>query len=231
MDKYFILMGDIENSRDKNSDILWNNLNSVIIEANKKFAKSRLSLLGIKIGDEFQVVMKDVLSLLNLMYYLDVAFLKYDIHCRFAIGYGHIKGDLNKESIFNLMGSGLTYTNELLNNKSNKNKYRFYVEDDIEKEISLNIIGILLESLNKKMTKKRIEFLNLKVVEQLEDIDIEQRLDTKSRNIYRYKEESLYNLHQEIFKKINFLFNTKNKTLMKSYLNDFNLPALEMRKI
>lgn len=229
MSRYFILMGDIDNSRETDNNILQKKFNKIIDKANIVFEENRLSLLGIKIGDDFQVVMDSIESTLNILYYLDIAFLYENISCKFAIGYGEINGNIKKDSIYNLMGSGLTYTNEILSNKQNKSKFRFYIENDLKIEIALNTLGILLEDINNNLTNKRLEFLYLKVVENLNDNEIEKKLNTKERNIYRYKNESSYNLHQKIFEKVKLLFNLNNQELLNKYLEENKLPKNQKR--
>ena len=60
MDKYFILMGDIKNSRKMNSKKLSNILNKVINSAENRFKDDLISKLEIKSGDDFQVILKDI---------------------------------------------------------------------------------------------------------------------------------------------------------------------------
>ena len=206
MKKYYILMGDIIGSRKQNQKELWEKFNTIIQEANAHFEKQRLSQLSIKLGDDFQVIMNDIKSLLELMYYLDIAFKHVSIECRFAIGYGSIQGEISKDSIYNLMGEGLTYTHTLLNDKNIKTKYRFFVQDDKKLELALNVIGLLLEEVTKKQTNKREEFLYHLVVRGLNLEQLMDELNIKERNVYKYKEDTKYNLIQEVFLHIEELY-------------------------
>lgn len=231
MDKYYILMGDIVKSSIHNSDDLWNKFNTIINDANSVFSNKTLSKLEIKItiGDEFQVVMKDIRPLLDLIYYLDISFLKEGINCRYAIGFGSISGDINTLNSYNMMGSGLNNTNRVLNYKKNKNKFRFFLEDDIVKEISLNALGMLLEYVMDDITNKQLDFLYLKVVKQKTDQKISNILKVSQRNIYRLKNKSNYNIINESFQKINLIFNIQNKEELNKYFEEYNLPILEDR--
>ena len=46
-------------------------------------------------------------------------------------------------------------------------------------------------------------------------------MNIKSRNVYRYKEESIDNVYHEIFNKINLLFNLEKKDLLKEYYPEY----------
>ncbi|KAB7887055.1 SatD family protein [Poseidonibacter ostreae] len=221
MNKYFILTGDIVGSRKKDSLILWEKLNKIINKADNQFNNLLLSPLQIKKGDEFQVVVQDIESVLSLMYYLDICFLSEDIEARFAIGYGKIESNVNRTSTNNMLGSGLTYTNQILNNK--KNKYSFYIQDDIYKNISLNTIAVLLEDSLSSVTKKQIIYLYKKVVEKMSDEQLLIELDIKERNLYRYEVKSKHKLINDVFLKISQLFMTNEVELKTEYYKKYKI--------
>jgi hypothetical protein len=54
MKKYFILMGDVIDSRKIDSEQLWNNINEVIDKARDKYSSKIISSLEIKVGDELK---------------------------------------------------------------------------------------------------------------------------------------------------------------------------------
>ena len=224
MKKYLILMGDIINSRKYNAKNLNKNLNSIILESNLKYNNFILSKLEITIGDEFQCVMKDISSLLELMYHIDISLSYLKIKCRFAIGYGTVNGNINNLSAYNMLGTGLTYTHELLNNKNNKNKYRFFIQDDIIMEISLNTIGLLLDDIQSNITMKQTEYLYLKIVKDYSYEQIELKMNIKKRNIYRYNHKSKNILIHKIFTQICLLFNIENDKLREEYYKIHNIP-------
>lgn len=231
MNSYFILMGDIVKSRNHDSNNLNKKLNEIISNGNQKFSKSILSHLEITIGDEFQCIMKDIESLLELMYYIDIALSYENINCRFSIGYGEVNGNINKNSAYNIIGTGLTYTHELLNNKDNKNKYRFFIQDDKLKEIALNTIGMLLENIQITITTKQTEYLYYKVVKNYTSEHIESIMEIKQRNIYKYEEKSKNKLINKIFIQICLLFDIKNNNLQKEYYKIHNIPNSIIKEI
>jgi hypothetical protein len=221
MKKHFILMGDIIDSRKINEEQLWIDLNDVINNAKEEFNESILSSLEIKIGDEFQVIMKDINSLLSLLLYLDIYFRYKKINCRFAIGFGDVTGDINYKSAYNMLGMGLTNTNELLNNK--KEKYSFFIQDDIYKTILLNTIGILLEDVLSNLTTKQILFLFYKIIQKSNMDELELKMETGQRNLYNYFERSKYNLIKIIFGQISSIFVFDEESLKRKYFNEFKI--------
>lgn len=199
----YILMGDVIKSRQKDSELLWNDLNEIVKNANDKFVIDILSPLQIKIGDEFQVVMKDIASMLQLLYYLNVYFTYKNIKVRFAIGYGDIETVINSSSANNMMGKGLTETYEILNDKKDPNRYRFYIQENKNIEIALNSIGLLLSEIEQmKVSQKQSEYLYRKVVLNQEIDQIAESMQVSERSVYGYDKRSHYKLFHKIFTSI-----------------------------
>ena len=193
-------MGDVIKSRQKDSALLWNDLNEIVKKANDIFATDILSPLQIKIGDEFQVVMKDIVSTLQLLYYLNIYFTYKNIKVRFAIGYGDIETVINSSSANNMMGKGLTETYEALNDKKDPNRYRFYIQENKKIEIALNGIGLLLSEIEEmKVSLKQSEYLYRKVVLHQEIDEIAKSMQVSERSVYGYEERSKFKLFQKIF--------------------------------
>lgn len=199
----YILMGDVIQSRQKDSELLWNDLNEIVKNANDKFVIDILSPLQIKIGDEFQVVMKNIASMLQLLYYLNVYFTYKSIKVRFAIGYGDIETVINSSSANNMMGKGLTETYEILNDKKDPNRYRFYIQENKNIEIALNSIGLLLSEIEQmKVSQKQSEYLYRKVVLHQEIDQIAESMHVSERSVYGYEKRSHYKLFHKIFASI-----------------------------
>ncbi|QKF82852.1 SatD family protein [Halarcobacter ebronensis] len=221
MSRYFILMGDIKNSRKFDSNELSKIMIDIISNSQKKFENSTLSKLEVKVGDDFQVVMKDIKTLLQMLFYLDISFLSKNIECRFALGYGTISGEINKNDHSRMLGSGLTNINEILDKK--EKKYSFYIEDEIYKTILLNSIGTLLEDCLSNLTDKQKDFLYYKVVQNKNLKEIEELMHIKQRAVYYFAERSKYILVTNIFEHIELSFENDTKKLEKTYFKDLNL--------
>jgi len=228
MDKYYILMGDIKDSRKYNSDYLSQTLQKVMNNAEKKFYNSLLTKLEIKVGDDFQVVTKDIKTVLSILLYLDISFVLENIECRFAIGYGSISGKMNKCEHSKIMGIGLTNTNEVLNKKDKK--YSFYVQNDIYKTVLLDTIGMLLEKVFNSFTDKQKEFLYYKVIEGKDLKEIQLVMNVKERAVYYYSERSKYMFVENVFEQIILSFEKDSEKLFNYYYKDINIDEKNYEK-
>ncbi|PHQ65641.1 MAG: hypothetical protein COB99_02745 [Sulfurimonas sp.] len=195
-------MGDIIDSREQDSKLLWEDLNEIVEQVNIEFKEYILSPLQIKIGDEFQVVMKDIQSSLKLLYYINTYLMYKKIESRFVIGYGSIETIINEDSANNMLGTGLTSTYEVLNDKKNKNRYRFYIQDNQQTTALLNSIGLLLTEIESKATHRQYEYLYHKVILKESLTKISEKMKITQRTIYGYENRSKYKLFHQIFTSI-----------------------------
>lgn len=203
---YYILMGDIIKSREQKAEYLWNCFGEIINNANLEYHDFMLSPLEIKSGDEFQVILKDMESSLNILLYLNTYFRYKDIKCRYTIGYGEIETPINHISETNMLGKALTETYELLNDKINTNRYRFYIQHSTRDQILLNTIGELLTEVEERITKVQYNYLYYKIVLKYDIEQISNILNVSTRNIYTLEERSNYKLIQNTFKSIQKIF-------------------------
>lgn len=109
--KQFILMADIIKSSEKKPEALMTHFKEVVAQANKRFGKSILSPLTITLGDEFQGVVKDMETAVELIFFLDQELLTAArmYRLRYVIHYGEISTPLNKENSHGMLGEGLTF--------------------------------------------------------------------------------------------------------------------------
>lgn len=214
-------MGDIKNSRKMNSKKLSFILNKIIVNAENRFQDNIISKLEIKVGDDFQVILKDIKSLLLMLLYLDISFISEQVECRFALGYGSIYGYISKESHSEMLGAGLTNVNEILNKKDKK--YSFFIEDEISKSILLDTIGLLLEDSLSNLTNKQKEFLYYTTIEDRSFEDIQLLMNVKQRAVYYYAERSKYFLIKNIFEKIVLTFESDREKLEEIYYKGIRL--------
>lgn len=221
MNKYFILMGDIKNSRKINSDKLTIILDEVLTKTEEKFKNNIVTKLEIKLGDDFQVVLKDINSLLLILFYLDILFISKKIECRYVLGYGDISGTINKESRSSIRGVGLTNAAEILKQKDKK--YSFFIQDEIYKTILLDTIGLLLEDVLFNLTEKQISFLYYKVIENKSLEEIKHLMNIKERAVYYIAERSKYSLIMNVFEKIELTFTSNSLDLEKKYFDGLRL--------
>lgn len=198
----YILMGDIINSRKKDTVLLWQDFNEIIKKSNEEYNTFMLSPLEIKIGDEFQVIMKDINSTFSLLYYLNTYLMHKNIKMRFVVGYGEIESAINKDSQNNMLGYGLTQTYEILNKKKKKNRYRFYIQDNEKMTSMLNTIGNLLSEIETRITAKQYQYLYYKIVLKYTIEEIIDTMNVSRSNLYQIERRSNYKLFQETFSSI-----------------------------
>nr|MDA3909194.1 hypothetical protein [Sulfurimonas sp.] len=109
---------------------------------------------------------------------------------------------VNEYSANNMLGSGLTSTYEVLNDKKNKNRYRFYIENSQQTTTLLNSIGLLLTEIESKATHRQYEYLYYKVICKESIIKISEKMKITQRAIYGYEDRSNYKLVHQIFTSI-----------------------------
>ncbi len=188
---YSILMGDIISSRKAESEVdLYTDFNNIISKINKDYTATIVSPLTITLGDEFQALtekLDDSFLLANIM---RIEFLKKGIDMRFVIGTTIVDSKiLNKKNSWNMMGHGLAEARELLDDKKNKNSYRFSIKKDNDIEL-ITIIGALLNSLGLSLTK--IE--NKWTANQLATIEIVKKSNASQIEVAKKLKKSRYTL-------------------------------------
>lgn len=126
MGKYWILMGDIVQSRRAPGNELAGQFSSLIEYLNGQFSAAILSPLTITLGDEFQGVVQDkktgIAIILEAEKYIMANYEKLTI--RFVLNYGEIETPINRAIAHGMLGSGLSATRELINHlKTIKERY------------------------------------------------------------------------------------------------------------
>ncbi|ADR20644.1 hypothetical protein MATR_17310 [Marivirga tractuosa] len=132
---YQIIMADVINSSTFSGSALMKDFKKLIEKANKLFEKQIISPLTITLGDEFQGVVKDLNSAVELVFYLDQELLKSEFQLRYALQLGEIETPINKNIAYGMLGNGLTMARENLQYGKEENK-RFSVSgyDDLLNE-------------------------------------------------------------------------------------------------
>ena len=180
--KYYILMADIINSREKNAQLLMEQFKDVISKVNILQNKNLCSPLTITLGDEFQGVVKDLENCIETIFLIEESILEssYDIKLRYVLNYGEIETEINSNIAHAMLGSGLTNTRKQLNLLKSKN-FRFMILLD-DKRIRLQerlnksfvIYQSFIDSWKLKDYKIASEFLenkDYKIVAQKVNLD------------------------------------------------------------
>lgn len=157
----FVLMGDIVGSSGKDGAALMANFKEVIQFSNSTFSKQLLSPLTITLGDEFQGVVSDLKTAVEVIFYIDQLLItaKPPFRLRYSMQYGPIDTPVNRESAHEMLGEGLTKARKGLEElKQRKGHYRMVTNDEKTDE-TLNGLFQLYDSIYSDWSDRDREYL------------------------------------------------------------------------
>lgn len=149
-------MGDIIDSSNKTGKSLMEHFKGLIEVVNLKYKNNILSPLTITLGDEFQGVIKDLASAIDILFYIDRRILGSDMfyNMRYVINYGIIDTPINRQSAHEMLGKGLTDSRFRLN-ELKKGGNKVLVEGIEEsKESKINMAFELYQSFYNDLKEK-----------------------------------------------------------------------------
>ena len=116
---YFILMGDVIESRKLNATRLRQQLKALLSACNKDLKPEILSPYTTTLGDEFQGIAGSLHAVAETIFCLGEARIKkqYDFMIRYVAHYGEIQTPINTDMAYGMMGPGLTKARALLTDK------------------------------------------------------------------------------------------------------------------
>jgi hypothetical protein len=119
MPNYFILMGDVIESRKRNATSLRQQLESLLATCNRDLKPNIVSPYTTTLGDEFQGIAGSLHAVAETIFCLDEARIKkqYDFMIRYVAHYGEIQTPINTDVAYGMMGPGLTKARDLLTDK------------------------------------------------------------------------------------------------------------------
>ena len=190
--KHFILMADIIDSGAKDSRKLIREFKSVVNSVNEKYCKYIESPITITLGDEFQGVIRDIKTSLEIIIYIEEEFIRsnLDFKLRYVIYEGVIDTLINNKIAFEMLGPGLTESRNRLS-ELKMTKHRFYVSLD-DKNISkiLNNSFLLLEILISKWNPNK-DYQTVSYFIDYDDYKKVSELLEKNRSLIWKREKSL----------------------------------------
>lgn len=126
---HFILMADVIGSRTAQPIKLMESFRSVILSVNQNAKKKIISPLTITLGDEFQGVIKDFQSALDIIMLIEeeIIYQKARFKLRYVLFEGEIETGINRKVAHEMLGSGLTEARSFLTELKSIND-RFYVK-------------------------------------------------------------------------------------------------------
>jgi hypothetical protein len=116
---YFILMGDVIESRKLNATRLRQQLKTLLSACNRDLKPEIISPYTTTLGDEFQGIAGSLHAVAETIFCLDEARIKkqYDFMIRYVAHYGEIQTPINTDVAYGMMGPGLTKARALLTDK------------------------------------------------------------------------------------------------------------------
>ncbi len=141
-----ILMGDIIDSRLKNSVQLMSQFNTLTIACNNKYESKIISPLTITLGDEFQGIANSVYSGIASILFCEEYRLsrQLEFKIRYVLYEGIIETDINTEYAYGMLGPGLTDARALLPKKGrNQPRFKFRLGDRLLTERLMKAFTVL----------------------------------------------------------------------------------------
>lgn len=135
---HFILMADIIGSSALSLEE-YDVFKQAIDKTNRNFARKLLSPLTITLGDEFQGVIKNRKSGIEIIIDLEEEMLLSGIQMRYSFGQGTIDTAINPENAHGMVGPGLTKTRKALEEvKESEDRHTFDFKDrQLTKKLTL----------------------------------------------------------------------------------------------
>jgi len=167
-----------------------NELKQLVEALNSEYAASILSPLTITLGDEFQGVIKDVESAVDLLLFSEQWLLmnKATIDLRYVVFEGVIETPINTETSYGMLGSGLTEARKLLSRKTKDRKIAEFVLNDERKSRLLNkVTKAMLGFRDLPARYKNSEILGDLLFSELSDKEVAEKNGKSPSEIWKYR--------------------------------------------
>lgn len=126
-------MADIVGSSKRKGKALMNDFKIAVAWVNKRDKSHIASPLTITLGDEFQGVVKNTHSALQIVFDLEQYLMRQEnpFKLRYVIHEGKIETKLNRKNAYEMLGPGLTHAREeLVALKSSRNRFKISLKDE-----------------------------------------------------------------------------------------------------
>jgi hypothetical protein len=197
--KFAVVMGDIiDSEQHRSGGALSHEFNSSVRATNRKYHTSIASPLTITLGDEFQGLVRKMTKGFEIIVKLRSDLLERGVNCRFVLGIVRLDTKVNTKNAWNMMGDGLAQARDKLNDKRDRNVYRFSIYDDPSRQLLFDAIGLSLTTIEEGWTPTQRHYVQLQ--KELDSVnDVASRLGVGSRSVYKVLEAAnwTYYQHQE----------------------------------
>jgi hypothetical protein len=134
----FILMADIIKSRVSPQNMLMEDFKHVVGSVNISNREKLLSPLTITLGDEFQGIVRDLKSAIQIILQLEEKIIeeKANFKLRYVLLEGKIETEINRNIAHEMLGSGLTEARyQLMNIKNSKERFHFSLKNQKQSDV------------------------------------------------------------------------------------------------
>jgi SatD family (SatD) len=175
--KRIILMADVVKSHLHDQRELISEFKEIVHEANSIYKSSLLSPLTITLGDEFQGILKNASTALELIIHLEESLIhrKTKFNLRYVLHEGEIETEINDKIAFEMLGEGLSEARRMMETlKEDKRRFHIVIENSNHSEL-LNCAFRIFESITERWREKKDEeiisnFLKYKDYKKIADI-------------------------------------------------------------
>lgn len=190
--KQIILMADVVNSKLKEPKELIEGFKEIVKVANKKFKLNINSPLTITLGDEFQGIISNLSTALEIVFFLEEEIIKKQakFQLRYVINEGIIETSINTKRAYEMLGEGLTMARQsLLDLKNTKYRFMVFTENEVVSQI-LNESFYVYQTIIQNWSIKNDYLLVASFIEN-KDYKIVSKVLNKDRSLIWKREKSL----------------------------------------
>lgn len=190
--KHYILMADIIDSSSKNQKKLMCDFKLLVEEVNENFKKCIISPLTITLGDEFQCILKDLQTSINVIIFIEEYTIaeKLKFKLRYVLNQGLIETSINSITAYEMLGKGLTDARNILEKaKSENNRFFISIDNKLQNHFLTNTFVLLVNIIDNWNIEKDYEILSNFITYQ--DYKIVAKNIGKSRSQVWKREKTL----------------------------------------
>jgi len=190
MNDYIIFMADVIDSASKDNTRTAKELKLLVDALNNDHSGCILSPMTITLGDEFQGVISNVESAVDLLLSSEQWLLenKSSIDLRYVVYEGVIDTPINSETSYGMLGPGLTEARKLLSRKTKDRKLAEFVLNDERKSKLLNkVTKAMLGFRDLPARHKNSEILGDLLFSDLSDKEVAEKNGKSPSEIWKYR--------------------------------------------
>jgi hypothetical protein len=201
-----ILMGDIINSRSKNSKKIMSEMKQLVQYINTKHSLYILSPLTITLGDEFQSIIKTKVSASQIV--IDSFFYGYehgfDWKMRFVLYEGKVDTKINTGIAYEMLGEGLSNARTLLETKKKSDSLvNIHFKNSNQAEMLQNSFLLYNDLISSWKINER-ELVKL-LISNLSIIQIAETLKKDRTSVWRKSKSLKISEYKKICQIINYI--------------------------